>query len=349
MRRAAGTVAGWVTRWEGVLALFAVVLIVVSSATTTGFSSSFNISTSIAAMNEKALMVLPLTLLIIAREIDISVASIAGLSGSVMGLALQASLPLPVAIGAALVTGLACGLVNGVLVALVGLPSLIVTLGSLALFRGLCYVLLGSTPVTELPASLITFATSTVGDSFVPWAIVPFLVLLPVFVVLLHGTSTGRRIYAVGGSPTVADYAGVRTRRLRLALFAATGIVSAIAGIVIAGRTSQVSPDAALGFELDAITVVFLGGVSVLGGRGRFDGVIVGLILVITVRSVLQLHNVSGYAQGVAVGILLVASLLLNNLVTSVSRSRRSRHRPGGPSPARTSPPGAGLSAAVEV
>jgi rhamnose transport system permease protein len=314
-------------RWETLLTLLLIGMIVWSSASTPGFSSTFNIGNSLSEMAEKSLMVLPLALIIIAREIDISVASIAGLSGVILGLVLQAHGSLWEGVLLALLTGAACGAFNGFCVTVLGLPSLIVTLGTLALFRGLCYVLIGGTPITDIPSALSNFGNNNVGSTFIPEDFLPFLILAPIFGVVLHRASTGRRIYAMGANPATAEYAGVRTNRIRFWLFTTSGVVCALAGIILVGRTSQAAPDGALGFELDAITIVFLGGVSVLGGKGRMAGVCLALLLVTALRSLLLLRGASGYTQGTAVGVLLIGSLLVSNLVRRGAEALETRRR----------------------
>nr|WSY48809.1 ABC transporter permease [Streptomyces sp. NBC_00886] len=303
-----------ITSWDYILGALVVVLLLAASLVQPGFASGFNLANSVSQMSDKALLVLPLALLIIAREIDISVASMAGLSGVVLGMATESGVPLSVAVTLALLTGIVCGAFNAFLVTVIGLPSLVATLGTMALFRGLCYVLLGGTPISDIPLSLITFGNDTLPGTYVPWDILPFLVLAPLFALFLHRAATGRRVYAIGGGPDIALYSGVRVNRIRFGLFIASGIVSALAGVITTARTSQAAPDGALGFELDAITVVFLGGVSVLGGKGRMHGVYWALALVIGLRSMLQLGNVSGYAQGTVIGLLLIFSLLITNV-----------------------------------
>lgn len=318
------------TSWESILAVLALALLVLASVTTPGFASSFNATTSLALMAEKLLMVMPMALLIIARDIDISVASTAALCGIVMTMAAKAGMSLPVALLLALLAGGICGALNGLFVAKLGLPPLVVTLGSLALFRGLCYVILGGKPISEIPAAVVSLGNDTVGDSFLPLAIVPFIVLAPVFAVILHCTPLGRRIYAIGGNPDAATYAGVRGVRIRFGIYVVTGLICAIAGVILVGRTAQASPDAGLGFELDVITITFLGGFSADGGRGRMTGAYWAGVLVLVLRSFLQLHNVSGYTQGTAVGMLLILSLLLTNVARRVSariQERRDNQR----------------------
>jgi rhamnose transport system permease protein len=314
-------------RWESILGTCVIALVIVSTMTTPGFLSGFNVQTSISNMSDTALMTLPLVLLIIAREIDISVASIAGLSSTCAGMVLNHNGSLAVSVGVALLVGLACGAFNGFCVTVLRLPSLVVTLGSLALFRGLCYILLGSNVVTAIPASLINFCNDSLFGTDLPLDILPYIVLAPVFAIVLHRMALGRRIYAIGGNPATAQYSGVRLDRIKFGMFAVSGLLCAIAGIINMGITSQASPDALLGNELYALTIVFLGGVSFLGGKGRISGVVLSLTLLISLTSVLQLHNVSSYAQGTAIGILLIFSLLLSNIAGDISAKLGDRRK----------------------
>lgn len=312
--------------WETVLAVMSVLLLVIASTTTPGFADQYNVESSLSQMAARSLMVLPLIPLIIAREIDISVASIAALSGIAMAMATESGAPTVVAILVALLVGGLCGAINAAFV-YIGLPSLIVTLGTLAIFRGMCYVLVGGTPSSAVPAWLLDLSYSDVPGTFIPWNLVPFLLLAPVVGVMLHRAPFGRRIFAIGGNPEAARYAGVRSRRMIARLFIVSGVVSAMAGVVHTGLNSSASPDAMLGFELDAITVVFLGGVSFLGGRGRMSGVLWALVVVIALRSMLQLLNVGAYGQAAVVGLLLIFSLLVTNLVDQASQRLTARRR----------------------
>jgi rhamnose transport system permease protein len=324
---AATKLRAWLVRWDTLLGVLVIVVLIWAAVTTPGFTASSNIADSISLMSEKALMVLPLVLLIIAREIDISVASMAGLSACVAGMALRAGLPLAVAVLAALLVGLVCGAFNGFCVTVLGMPSLVVTLGTLALYRGLCYVLLHGNPISTIPTPLLNLGSQNLPGLPIPQDIIPFLVLAPIFALTLHLLPTGRRIYAIGGEPETARYAGVRSNKIRFGLFLVSGLVCSIAGIINIGRTSAASPDGLLGYELDAITVVFLGGVAVLGGKGRMTGVLWALTLLIALRSALQLHNVAAYAQGTAVGLLLIFSLLISNIARRLAAALRTRRQ----------------------
>ena len=335
------------SQWETLLAVVVIIVVIVASVTTDGFFSGLNLSNSLSVMSEKALFVLPLALLVVIREIDISVASTAALSACSAGLVLKAGAPagatdgtqIPIgvvllAIVVAVLVGATCGAFNGFLVAILGMPSLVATLGTLALYRGMCYMLLGSEPINTIPDAFINFGNENIPRTYIPLDILPFIILAPIFAVLLHRMSTGRRIYAIGGNPDTAEYSGVRERKIRFNLFLVTGAVSAIAGIINLGRINQATPDAMFGFELDAITIVFLGGISFLGGKGKISGVVWAMLLVVVLRSALQLNNVSSYAQGTAVGVLLIVSLLLSNASQQISTSLQGRRHRGAAPPA---------------
>jgi rhamnose transport system permease protein len=295
--------------WDLFLAVFALLTLAYAAAFVPGFATAFNISQAIAGMSEKALIVLPMVLLIIAREIDLSVASILALTSVVFGVIIEIGAPLPLAILAALLAGGAAGAFNGALVTALRLPSLVVTLGTLAMFRGIGYIILGTASVNQFPDAFLNLGIYNIGDTPLPWTIVPFLVLAPLFAIVLQKTPTGRRIYAIGGNPDTARYSGVRMRRIQFSLFVVSGVVSAIAGIVFTARLANARANNAVGFELDIITIALLGGVSVFGGRGRLTGVLWALVLVATIRNVLGLSQIGGDAQGTVIGLLLIVSL----------------------------------------
>lgn len=306
------------TSWEGFLALITLGLLLVAALFVPNFLSIFNISQAIAGVSERALIVLPMALLIIAREIDLSVASTLALTSVIFGMSIQAGAPLFPSILLTLVAGAALGAFNGVLVTQLKLPSLVVTLGTLAMFRGIGYILLGSGSVNVFPDALTNFGIDNVFGSPLPWTIVPFLVLAPIFAVVLQKTPTGRRIYAIGGNPETARYSGINLPKTILLLFIASGLTSAVAGIVFTARLANARANNAVGLELDVITIVLLGGVSVFGGKGKLTGVLLALVLVATIRNCLGLLQIGGDAQGTVIGLLLITSLLISNAASQV-------------------------------
>jgi rhamnose transport system permease protein len=300
--------------WDAFLFVLMAAVILLGALAVPNFATAFNISQAIAGVSERALIVLPMVMLIIAREIDLSVASMLALSSVVFGACVQAGAPVSLAILAALVTGAVGGGLNGALVTALGLPSLVVTLGTLALFRGVGYIILGSGSVNVFPDAFTDFGIDTIAGTILPWTIAPFLALAPIFALVLQKSAIGRRIYAIGGNPDVARYAGVRVGRIRLGLFVTSGFVSAIAGIVFTARLANARADNAVGLELDVITVALLGGVSVFGGRGSLTGVFFALVLIAALRNILGLMQIGGDAQGTVIGLLLILSLLLSTL-----------------------------------
>jgi rhamnose transport system permease protein len=267
---------------------------------------------------EKAIMALPMTLIIISGEIDLSVASTLGLASVVLGATWNAGVPLWLGMIIVLVIGAAAGALNGLLVTRLGLPSLVVTLGTLALYRGLAYVVLGDQAVSNFPAAFTNFGFGSVPGTLIPWPFVVFVLLALLFLGLLQWSWIGRQIYAVGNNQEAARFAGIRVARLKLALFMLSGLLSALAGIVFTARFSSARPDNAVGFELDVVTIVLLGGVNIFGGRGTLVGVILSLFVIGAVRNALGLANISGDIQNIVVGTLLVFSVLGPNVAQSI-------------------------------
>jgi rhamnose transport system permease protein len=309
---------GWLVSWDSFLGIVTLGFFGYAAVFVPGFLSVFNISQAIAGISEKALIVLPMVLLMIAREIDLSVASMLALATVVFGMLVEAGLPFPASICIVLVLGAVLGAFNGAVVTLLGLPSLVVTLGTLAMFRGIGYIMIGSRSINQFPEGLTNFGIYNIGDTPLPWTILPFLFLAPIFAITLRKTAVGRRIYALGGNPEAALYSGVKTRKIRFLLFLTSGLICAIAGIVFSARLSNARANNAVGYELDIITIVLLGGVNVFGGRGRLSGVFWALFLIAIVRNVLGLCQIGGDAQGTVIGLILITSLLLSNSASRI-------------------------------
>ena len=314
----------WLSIWDVFISLIALLTLLYGLFLVENFGSTFNLSQMIAGVSERALIVLPMMLLLITRDIDLSVASTLALTSVIMGLLLQSGVPLSISIVLTLTAGALLGLFNGVLVTVLVLPSLVVTLGTMALFRGIGYMLLGTGSVNVLPDPLLNFGFTNVGGSMIPWTIVPFILIVPVFAVVLHGTPLGRRIFAIGGNPVAAVYSGISVARIRLGLFVLSGMVCSIAGMVYTARLANARANNALGMELDVITIAMLGGVSVFGGKGGVVGVIGALALIALIRNLLGINGVGGDAQSTIIGLLLIAALLVGNF-TSIAANLLSR------------------------
>ena len=285
------------------------------------------------------LIALPMTLIIVTGEIDLSVASIVGLSSVLLGVFHDNGLSVPVAALLALVAGAACGALNGFLVAYVGLPSLAVTIGTLALFRGVAVGLLGTKAVTGFTESWTDLATGTIGSTSIPLVMIPFVVLAIGFSLLLHFSTFGRGVYDIGLNDEAAHFTGVDVARTKLILFVLSGVVSAFAGVYYTLRFGSARGDNATGMELQVIAAVLLGGVSIFGGRGRLHGVIAGVVLIGVIASALRLERVTVNVTNIIIGLLLVASVIATPLLSwAATRLPRRSPRPEEPSP-RSRPP----------
>ncbi len=286
------------------------------------------------------LIALPMTLVIVTGEIDLSVASIVGLTSVLLGVLHEAGLSIPLAAVAALLAGVLCGALNGYLVAYVGLPSLAVTIGTLALFRGLAVGLLGTKAITDYPERWTDLAKAEIGESGIPLVMVLFLVLAVFFSLLLHFSAFGRGVYDTGLNTEAAHFTGVDVERTKFLLFVLTGLVSAMAGIYWTLRFGSARGDNATGLELQVIAAVLLGGVSIFGGRGRLHGVLAGVLLIGVISSALRLEGVTVNVTNVIIGLLLVASVVSTSVLAWVSK-QTARRSPRGNSP-QNAPAGAG-------
>ncbi|MEV4176771.1 ABC transporter permease [Nonomuraea sp. NPDC049709] len=274
-----------------------------------------------------ALIALPMTLVVITGEIDLSVASILGLTCTVMGqLWLWGVTSLPLMIVLCLLLGALLGAVNGLFVTGFGLPSLAVTIGTLALYRGLAYVVLGDRAVADYPPEWNMGAIAAIPGLTIPWMILVVAALALVFGIVLHATPIGRGLYAMGNNAEAARFTGINVARTKFWLFVATGAMSALAGVFWTLRYASARADNGLGLELAVVAAVLLGGVSIFGGRGRLIGVIAAVILLGTLRNALQLAYVPANTLTIITGSLLIVSVVGPN-VAGMLRERMRRRR----------------------
>jgi rhamnose transport system permease protein len=315
-------------RWETLLVGLIFVTAVFGQSVSSEFLTADSFTTGSLDFSEVALMALALTLVIVAAEIDLSVASVLALSSALMADLWNRGLPLEFIMPICLVAGALCGAFNGWLVTRLGLPSLAVTIGTLALFRGLAYVVIGDESVTDFPATWTDRGFGNFAETFIPNTMVLFAILAVAFGVVLHATPFGRSIYAIGANQEAAYFAGLRVKRIKLILFVLSGTVAALAGIVITLRNSTAAANVGVGFELTAITAVLLGGVSIFGGRGTIVGVILALVLLGAIqKAILLSETISSYWIQIVTGALLVGSVLGPNIAARITEARRLRSR----------------------
>jgi rhamnose transport system permease protein len=326
-------------RWETLLLVALIGLIIVGNALSPFFLTAGNFSNLIAALMEVAIMALPMAMIIILGEIDLSVESMAGLASALLGFLWAAGVPLSVGIPVVLVVGILGGLLNGLLVARGGLPSLVVTLGTLALFRGLALIVLGPRGVSDFPPEFTEFGFGHVPGTLIPWPFVVFVVLAVVLAIVLHRTWIGRQVYAIGRNTGAARFSGVRVARVKVSLFAFTGLIAALAGIILTARLSSARADAGEGMTLTVVTVVLLGGVNIFGGSGTIPGVVLAVLVVAVMQNALRLASVSVEVQSIALGLLLILSVVIPTFAHQ-ARSAIDRARGGRPPPADSVPQG---------
>jgi rhamnose transport system permease protein len=339
MNRTPARALASLARWEVLLAAFLVVLILIGTSQSPVFLTTRNFANLISAVIEVAIMSLPMALIIIAGEIDLSVESMVGLSAAVLGFLYSAGVPMPLCIVACVIVGALGGLLNGVLVTRVGLPSLVVTVGTLALYRGLALVVLESRGVSSFPDWFTTFGFGSVPGLPIPWPFVLYLGLAVVLAAVLHRTWIGRQLYAIGKNKAASRFSGVRVDRIKLLLFVLSGTVASIAGVVLVARMASARADVGSGLTLVVVTIVLLGGVDIFGGRGTIPGVVLAFFTLAVMGNVLRLANVSSDIQQVAVGLLLVVSVVIPTLARRLNqafdRTKGGRPRPapsvGGP------------------
>lgn len=314
-------------RWDTVVGVLLIAVFLAGSGTTEGFADTVNLSAALDDTAEIALIALPMTLLVVAGQVDLSVASMLGLSSALAGSLWEAGWAFETIVPLCLLVGALGGLLNGWLVTRVGLPSLAVTIGTLTLYRGLASVVLGDKAVADFPETYAQWATytRTVPGTFIPYPVALFAVLAVITAVVLHCTAFGRSLYAIGAQEDAAYFAGIRVKRIKLVLFVLAGFVASFAGIVFTLRYGSARADNGVGLELVVIASVLLGGVDFDGGRGTLGGAVAGVLLIGLLNNLLTLNDVSNEIQVIVTGLLLVASVLTPRVVAAVSERRHRR------------------------
>jgi rhamnose transport system permease protein len=312
--------------WGTAIIVVTLVFLVAASVGVEHFGTARNFGFLVLDLAPILLLALPMTLIVVTGDIDLSVASMVGLTSAAIGVMWEAGLPLETILVLSVVIGAVLGALNGFFIAVLGLPALAVTIGTLALYRGLAYVLLGEGAVATFPRSFTSWTIGSVG--WMPNVLPILLVLAAVFGVVLHATPAGRAIFAIGANVTAAAYAGINVMRTRFLLFVTSGAVAGLVGAFWTLRYSSARGDNAYGLELTVVAAVLLGGVSIFGGKGSLPGVLAGVVLLMSLQNALRLGSVSTETLTVVTGLLLIVSVLLPNVLARVRRLRAPRARP---------------------
>ncbi|MEU8666731.1 ABC transporter permease/substrate-binding protein [Streptomyces anulatus] len=323
-------------------ALSALVVLVVAMSLLSGdFLTTQNLLNVGVQAAVTAILAFGVTFVIVSAGIDLSVGSVAALSATVLAWsATSAGVPVVLAVVLAVLTGIACGFVNGALVSYGKLPPFIATLAMLSIARGLSLVISQGSPIA-FPESV-----SALGDTLGGWLPVPVLVMIAMGLVtalILGRTFIGRSMYAIGGNEEAARLSGLRVKRQKIVIYALSGLFAAVAGIVLASRLVSAQPQAAQGYELDAIAAVVIGGASLAGGVGKASGTLIGALILAVLRNGLNLLSVSAFWQQVVIGVVIALAVLLDTL--------RRKAGSGAASSAGTAPgaPGAGRKGALKL
>lgn len=296
--------------WEVLLLGVAILIFIANSFASPYFLNAWNLSDATFNFTEKAIIAFAMALLIIAGEIDLSVAAIIALASTAMGAAVQMGVGTPGLVAIGIGTGLLCGAFNGFLVAGLKLPSIVVTIGTMSLFRGISYMVLGDQAYGKYPADFAYFGQGYVY-SVISFEFVLFLAMAVIFAILLHSTNFGRQVYVIGNNPFAARFSGIPVERVKFILFLLTGLMSGIAAVCLTSRLGSTRPSIAQGWELEVVTMVVLGGVSILGGSGTIAGVVIAAFVMGLVTFGLGLLNVPGIVMSIFVGLLLIITIAI--------------------------------------
>ncbi len=313
-------------RWETLMLALLIAIVALNSLDSKYFLSVANFVNLFQLSIEKSIVVLTMTLVIIGGEIDLSVASVMGLSACVMAWSFQHGAPIQLAIVLALAAGVLAGLNNAFWIAYAGLPSLAVTLAGLIGYRGVARILLEDRAIGGFPEWFNRLGQQPLIGPLTA-SIVIFVALFIFFAIVLHGSFLGRLIYTVGNNAQAARYSGVRVGLVKADLFIASATVAALAGLLYAARLGSVRGDMAEGFELDIITAVLLGGVSIFGGKGNFAGVGIAILVILNLRNGMGLADITGNTQNYVIGGLLILSVLAPNVWHGIRNKWKGRER----------------------
>ncbi len=296
--------------WEGLLFAVLILIYAVNAWNSPVFLTTGNQINMFQLSVEKIIVALVMTFVIINGEIDLSVASVMGLAACAFGWLVQAGVPAGGAVGLALAIGFACGAFNAFWIVGFGIPSLVVTLATMIAFRGFARVLVEDRGISDFPDWFDRLGQAgLVGP--VTFAILLFVILAILATLLLQRTAFGRKVYFIGANRAVAEYSGLDVRVVKAKIFIASGVISALAGLLFAARVGAVRGDIANGFELDIITMVLLGGVSIFGGAGTMSGTILAILIVLALRNGMALANITGHIQTGLLGVLLILSVMV--------------------------------------
>ncbi len=318
--------------WEWILAVLIVLVYGFFNRTLPGvYTFDKVLNQTRVYMVDVGFMALGMTLVLLLGDIDISVGSIAALSATVMAVSFNAGLPFPLAILAMLLVGVVCGFLNGLLITrFKELYPMIITLSTLTLYRGIAYIILKDQSAGGFPqwfAKDLGYGSVNIFGLDVPVMLLCILLVIPFYAVWIHRTPSGRRIFATGTNIVAARYSGLKTDRIKLTVFTLNGVFAAVGGFFLCARTGSVKYTLATGYEMQAIAIAVLGGASTAGGKGSAVGILLALVLMTCLKNGLMIAYNDAFILNLAIGVLLIAVVLVPNLIDKARKKRQVSRR----------------------
>ena len=303
----------YLLQWEVMLLALFLAINVMNANLSEYYLDFTNLRDAMMGFLDKAFIVLPMVLVMIMGDIDISVGSTVALSAVIMADLYRMGVPMEAAVVICLLTGTVCGWLNGwLIVRFKELSSVIITLATMIIYRGIAYILLEDQAAGGFPSWFSHLGWGYIGP--VPIIVIFFAVFAVIFILLLHKTVLGRWIYAIGSNPTSSRYSGVQVDRIKILVLTLTGLMAAVAALFLTARMGSTRPNIATGYELEVIAMVVLGGISTSGGKGRMIGAIIAVFLIGYLRYGLGLINVQAQALLIIIGMLLILAVMLPKL-----------------------------------
>jgi rhamnose transport system permease protein len=301
--------------WELILFILIILIFVISSFLSPYFLDIVNLLDNTTNFMEKGLISLAMAYIIISGNIDISVASNMGMTAAFMGVLHRAGTNIWICALIGLLIATLGGFLNGYLIVRFRLPAIAITLGTYALYRGIAYILLQDTAVGIESESFMYLGQGYIGNTPIPFSLVIYIIFAFIFGFILHKTTFGRYIYAIGNNEQACKFSGISVERIKIILFTLIGFMSGLGTIFLTSRLSSIRPDIGSGLELEVIATVVLGGVSILGGSGNMIGVVLSLFLLGYLTYSLNLLNIPSQVITIILGLLLVSTILISNFI----------------------------------
>ncbi len=312
-----------IVQWEFILVIMFIAEVILFSSITPYFLDYFNLMNATFTFMEKAILALPMIFVIMSGDIDISVAAIIALCSFAMGFGADAGMSAGTITVIGLLVGALSGAFNGFFITRFGMPAIAVTLATSSLFRGISQAILEDKAYTVYPESFAYFGQGYVGDSLVPFELLLFIILAAVMGYVLHKTTYGRKLYAIGNSSSAARFSGIKVNRIRFINFTLNGLFAGISAVLLTSRIGSTRPNIATGFELEAIALVVLGGVAITGGKGNIFGVIVATFFIGYLKFGMGLLNLSAKVMIITTGLLLIIAVLLPGVLDAIKSRRK--------------------------